>query len=119
MDRGGALLIGEERGLSLTGGAFFYFYLTRPLLLGDFRKSSPVPFFTLKEGAPPLPRLPLLRRGLQPVNRLFCTRKQALAPSGVLVEFYAIELRLFDATLLRLSKRLWRPCGLITWLISH
>ena len=30
------------------------FYLTRPLLLGDFRKSSPVPFFTLKEGAPPL-----------------------------------------------------------------
>ena len=27
------------------------FYLTRPLLLGDFRKSSPVPFFTLKEGA--------------------------------------------------------------------
>ena len=26
------------------------FYLTRPLLLGDFRKSSPVPFFTLKEG---------------------------------------------------------------------
>ena len=31
-----------------------FFYLTRPLLLGDFRKSSPVPFFTLKEGAPPL-----------------------------------------------------------------
>ena len=30
------------------------FYLTRPLLLGDFRKSSPVPFFTLNEGAPPL-----------------------------------------------------------------
>ena len=36
------------------------FYLTRPLLLGDFRKSSPVPFFTLKEGAPPLsPKSPL------------------------------------------------------------
>ena len=31
-----------------------FFYLTRPLLLGSFRKSSPVPFFTLKEGAPPL-----------------------------------------------------------------
>ena len=30
------------------------FYLPRPLLLGDFRKSSPVPFFTLTEGAPPL-----------------------------------------------------------------
>ena len=60
-----------------------FFYLTSPLLLGDFRKSSPVPFFTVKEGAPPLPRLPLLRRGLQPVNRLFCTRKQALAPKGV------------------------------------
>ena len=56
------------------------FYLTRPLLLGE---------------APPLPRPPLLRRGLQPVNRLFGTRKQALAPSGLLVEFYAIELRLF------------------------
>ena len=62
---------------------FNFFYLTRPLLLGDFRKSSPVPFFTLKEGAPPLPRPPLLRRGLQPVNRMFCTRKQALAPKGV------------------------------------
>ena len=58
------------------------FYLTRPLLLGDFRKSSPVPFFTLKEGAPPLPRPPLLMRGLQPVNRTFCTRKQALALKG-------------------------------------
>ena len=44
------------------------FYLTRPLLLGE---------------APPLPRPPLLRRGLQPVNRLFCTRKQAHAPKGV------------------------------------
>ena len=60
------------------GGRFFY--LTRPLLLGE---------------APPLPRLPLLRRGLQPVNRLFGTRKQALAPSGLLVIIYAIELRLF------------------------
>ena len=53
------------------------------------RKSSPVPFFTLKEGAPPLPRPPLLRRGLQPVNRLFCTRKQAHAPTGLLVIAYA------------------------------
>ena len=36
------------------------FYLTRPQLLGDFRKSSPVPFFTVKEGAPPLsPKSPL------------------------------------------------------------
>ena len=35
------------------GGRFFY--LTRPLLLREvLRKSSPVPFFTLKEGAPPL-----------------------------------------------------------------
>ena len=35
------------------GGRFFY--LTRPLLLREvIRKSSPVPFFTLKEGAPPL-----------------------------------------------------------------
>ena len=53
------------------------------------RKSSPVPFFTLKEGAPPLPRPPPLRGGLQPVNRLFCTRKQALAPTGLLVIAYA------------------------------
>ena len=70
------------------------FYLTRPLLLGDFRKSSPVPFFTLKEGAPPLPRPPLLMRGLQPVNRLFCTRKQAHALKGCSWSFYATELRL-------------------------
>ena len=48
------------------------FYLTRPLLIGE---------------APPLPRPPLLRRGLQPVNRLFCTRKQALAPKGVAREY--------------------------------
>ena len=31
------------------GGRFFY--LTRPLLLGDFRKSSIVSFFGVKEGA--------------------------------------------------------------------
>ena len=53
---------------TIWGGRFFY--LTRPLLQGE---------------APPLPRLPLLRRGLQPVNRLFCTRKQALAHKGLLV----------------------------------
>ena len=34
-------------------------------------------------------------RGLQPVNRLFGTRKQALAPAGLLVIIYATELRLF------------------------
>ena len=49
-----------------SGGTFFY--LTRPLLLGE---------------APPLPRPPLLRRGLQPVNREFGTSKQARAPKGV------------------------------------
>ena len=60
---------------------------------------------SLKEGAPPFPRPPFLRKGLQPVNRLFCTRKQALAHKGLLVVidatelrvFYAIGLRLFDA----------------------
>ena len=55
----------------------------RCAVLCSSRKSSPVPFFTLKEGAPPPPRLPLLRRGLQPVNREFGTRKQAHAPKGV------------------------------------
>ena len=45
------------------------FYLTRPLLLGE---------------APPLPRPPLLRRGLQPVNHRFFTPKQAPAPAGLL-----------------------------------
>ena len=67
-----------------------FFYLTRPLLLGSFYLTRPL----LLGEAPPLPRPPLLRRGLQPVNRLFCTRKQALAPAGLLVEFYATELRL-------------------------
>ena len=47
-----------------------FFYLTRPLLLGE---------------VPPLPPPPLLRRGLQPVNRGFGTRNQAPAPSGLLV----------------------------------
>ena len=49
--------------LAQPGTAEGFFYLTRPLLLGE---------------APPLPRPPLLRKGLQPVNRLFCTRKQAV-----------------------------------------
>ena len=61
-----------------------FFYLTRPLLLGE------VP--------PSLLNPPLLRRGLQPVNRLFCTRKQAHAPTGLLVIIYAIKLRLFYFT---------------------
>ena len=81
--------------LAQPGTAEVFFYLTRPLLLGE---------------APPLPRPPLLRRGLQPVNRLFCTRKQALAPAGLLVIAYAIELRLFDATELRLFVRRGRGC---------
>ena len=46
-----------------------FFYLTRPLLLGSFRKSSPVPFFTLKEGAPPLfPKSPF-PSGYRGLNR--------------------------------------------------
>ena len=75
-----------------------FFYLTRPLLLGE---------------APPPPRLPLLRRGLQPVNRLFCTRKQAHAPSGLLVIINATELRLFYAIELRLSMRRGRAAAYI------
>ena len=82
---------GWERGLSRKGRAsFYFFYLTRPLLLGE---------------APPLPRLPLLRRGVQPVNRLFCTRKQALAPKGVARGYWrnriAIVLRNRVAIVLR------------------
>ena len=73
-----------------------FFYLTRPLLLGE---------------APPLPRLPLLRRGLQPVNRLFCTRKQALAPKGVARGYrrnrIAIVLRNRIASVLRKESRLF------------
>ena len=55
-----------------------FFYLTRPLLLGFFYLTRPL----LLGEAPPLPRPPLLRRGLQPVNRTFCTRKQAHALKG-------------------------------------
>ena len=46
-----------------------FFYLTRPLLLGDFRKSSPVPFFTLKEGAPPLSPKSPFPSGYRGLNR--------------------------------------------------
>ena len=49
------------------GGRFFY--LTRPLLLGDFRKSSPVPFFTLKEGVPPLSPKSPFPSGYRGLNR--------------------------------------------------
>ena len=125
------ILTDEKGGSPARGGPLFiFFYLTRPLLLREvLRKSSPVPFFTLKEGAPPLPRLPLLRRGLQPVNRLFCTRKQALAHKGLLVNCLrnrvAIVLRNRVAIVLRTIceclthdvrsfMRRWRPFG---WVI--
>ena len=66
------------------------FYLTRPLLLGE---------------APPLPRPPLLRRGLQPVNQLFCTRKQALAPAGLLVNCLRNRVAIVCAPRARLRER--------------
>ena len=85
------ILTDEKGGSPARGGPLFiFFYLTRPLLLGE---------------APPLPRLPLLRRGSQPVNRLFCTRKQALAHKGLLVNCLrnrvAIVLRNRIAIILR------------------
>ena len=50
------------------GGRFFY--LTRPLLLREaIRKSSPVPFFTLKEGAPPLSPKSPFPSGYRGLNR--------------------------------------------------
>ena len=84
------------------------FYLTRPLLLGDFRKSSPVPFFTLKEGAPPLPRPPLLRRGLQPLHAVPLITPYGLQGTGAFISPRPISY----ATELRLSKRRGRPCGI-------
>ena len=55
--------------LAQPGTAEGFFYLTRPLLLGDFRKSSPVPFFTLKEGAPPLSPKSPFPSGYRGLNR--------------------------------------------------
>ena len=72
-----------------------------------FRKSSPVPFFTLKEGAPPLPRPPPLRGGLQPLHAVPLVTPCGLQGTGAFISprpiTYATELRLF--------MRLWRPCG--------
>ena len=85
-----------------------FFYLTSPLLLGDFRKSSPVPFFTLKEGAPPLPRPPLLRRGLQPLHAVPLITPYGLQGTGAFISPRPISY----ATELRLSKRRGRPCGI-------
>ena len=76
--------------LAQPGTAEGFFYLTRPLLLGE---------------APPLPRPPLLRRGLQPVNRLFCTRKQALAPAGLLVNCLRNRVAIVCAPRARLRER--------------
>ena len=45
----------------------------------------PHPSSPARRGSTSLQNPPLLRRGLQPVNRLLCTRKQALAPAGLLV----------------------------------
>ena len=81
------------------------FYLTRPLLLGEvLRKSSPVPFFTLKEGAPPLsPKSPFPSgdRGLKawPAGPVLANKLSPL--KGLLVIAYATESRLFDAIELR------------------
>ena len=79
-----------------------------------FRKSSPVPFFTLKEGAPPLsPKSPFPSgdRGLKawPAGPVLANKLSPL--KGLLVSAYATELRVFDAIELRLSKRRGRPCG--------
>ena len=75
--------------LAQPGTAEVFFYLTRPLLLGE---------------APPLPRPPLLRRGLQPVNRLFGTRKQALALKGCSWLFDAQSASVYA---LRAPMRIW------------
>ena len=98
------------------------FYLTRPLLLGDFRKSSPVHFFTLKEGAPPLShKSPLatpksftlgndqMNLSLLSLNQDFpfsegedlkpgrpgLYEQTSSRPKGLLVIIYATELRVF------------------------
>ena len=82
------------------------FYLTRPLLLREvIRKSSPVPFFTLKEGAPPLsPKSPFPSgdRGLKawPAGPVLANKRMPL--KGLLVVIDAIELRLFYGTESRL-----------------
>ena len=87
------------------GGRFFY--LTRPLLIREvLRKSSPVPFFTLKEGAPPLPRPPLLRRGLQPLHAVPLITPYGLQGTGAFISPRPISY----ATELRLSKRRGRGC---------
>ena len=59
----------------------------RKRLIEAFRKRVflPHPSSPARRGSTSLLNPPLLRRGLQPVNRLFCTRKQALAPAGLLV----------------------------------
>ena len=114
-----------SRGSPARGGPLFYFfYLTRPLLLREvLRKSSPVPFFTLKEGAPPLsPKSPFPSGDLKPGrpglysqasfncvdSRLHSAEHsnefdallslaREFAHKGLLVIAYAIELRVFYA----------------------
>ena len=105
-----------------------FFYLTRPLLLGEvLRKSSPVSFFTLKEGAPPLsPKSPFPSwdRGLKawPAGPVLANK---LSPRwGCSWVFDAIELRLFVrrgrgcARGLRLFGQRGRG-GASVWLFTH
>ena len=47
---------------------------------------------------------------ITPVNRMFCTRKQALAPSGLPM--------IADATELRLFMRRWRGCATWTYAVE-
>ena len=62
------------------------FYLTRPLLLGDFRKSSPVPSLPLKRGStsPPAPS-PQERAPTGKPDVLYS--QTSSRPKGLLVEF--------------------------------
>ena len=79
-----AVLSGAQREIRhffVEGGSF---YLTRPLLLG--------------EAPPPLLNPPLLRRKDLKPGRPGLYEQTSSRPKGLLVEFDAIKLRLFDAT---------------------
>ena len=101
-----------------------FFYLTRPLLLGE------VPHPLLNPPSSGVEDLKPGRPGLYSQTSFNCvdfrlrsaehsseldalpSLARKFAPAGLLVEFYAIKLRLFDATELRLSMRRGRPCGI-------
>ena len=90
-----------SRGLSRKGRASFLFFLPHPSSPARrFSKITPVPSLPLKRGSTS-PSAPPPQKGAPTGKPAVWYSQTSARPKGLLVEFYAIELRVFDAIELR------------------